>query len=870
MLERVLRRCALTTSVVAVTPSSVTPVPTVSKGGRERGAKQSSASVKKGGRGAAALALAKKKEEEEALLNATSRSSGCHFDATAVLVSEKEIDGVRKLPSALGSRKVEVSPARIGLSASSVIGFHGVLGEHMWTSVSKSTSLAVPSLPFTPLLSQIGVKGGRGGAAVSLRSSAAAAGGGGGDAASLSGEVSSDGQTATTSTTTPVLLVGLSRTKTERAHFRRSTGAGVGPPSPSSLAFTTPTLRQKPVLLQPQSLTISEYREAVTRAVRAGKRLGPQVETLRLCLPSPSVLVTSTVNIFQPTPYIFSTAELAEKTACFAVTGAYRYTRCRKGNDEGRGRRGSGGEEAEEDLWEQEEDADEGGVSAAEGEALDRIGKRGIRASRFSDAVYSTTTTRNGKDGGPLGSRTRGGGGAAATTTTRGKGGKRHASGRNGKRKVAARHARGGGHQALSTKGGTRRGGKGKEGVAVGNGLQRVLIDTTLQAEVETGSIIGGAVNAARDIGNLREDEGTPEFYVQWMLKQMETQRLKGITVKKILRGVAIEEAGMHLLYNVGRGSIYEPCVMVLEYVGNRKSAESTALVGKGVTFDCGGLNVKPYGSMETMHTDMMGAAAVLTTLQAVAKLELPINLVAVVGLVENAIGPQSYHPGCILQSHKGLSVEVRNTDAEGRLVLADLFSYLYGQEETGRCHARLASSAGGRGGTRGGLARNTRGGGGGAPITPRHLSFHLTKRPTSLIDLATLTGAITISLGHHRAGCFSNDGCFSDALMEAGSWCGEELWPMPIGVEHVRAVQGGMADLVNTPAGRGGGSCTAAAFLSHFVPSGVKWAHLDIAGPADAGDKGKGIIHPPGATGFGVQLLMDYLRRGNVPQAPL
>ncbi|KAG5504417.1 hypothetical protein JKF63_04869 [Porcisia hertigi] len=343
--------------------------------------------------------------------------------------------------------------------------------------------------------------------------------------------------------------------------------------------------------------------------------------------------------------------------------------------------------------------------------------------------------------------------------------------------------------------------------------MELVVASSNVQA-VRTGEVIGHCINDARNLGNLREDEGVPEFYMEWAKKYMLPE---GIKARKVLRGQQLEEAGLHLMYNVGRGSRYEPYLMVLEYVGNPRSAATTAIVGKGVTFDCGGLNVKPFNSMETMHTDMMGAATALSALKAIATLQLPINVVAAVGLVENAIGPDSYHPSSIITSLKGLTVEVLNTDAEGRLLLADVLTYVQ-------------------------------------KFAP------LEKKPTRIIDLATLTGAIVVSLGSRRAGLFSPFETLANPLMATGTRCGEELWPMPIGDEHKDMIKGGIADLINVSRGREAGSCTAAAFLANFVEPDVQWAHLDIAGVADVGDKPKG-YEPAGVTGFGVQLLVDFLR---------
>lgn len=342
-----------------------------------------------------------------------------------------------------------------------------------------------------------------------------------------------------------------------------------------------------------------------------------------------------------------------------------------------------------------------------------------------------------------------------------------------------------------------------------------IIIASTHTQAIATGTVIGTCVNDCRNLGNLREDEGVPAFYVEWAQRFLVPE---GVKVVKILKGEQLRKQGLNLLHSVGKGSAHEPYVMVLEYVGNKTSSQSTCLVGKGVTFDCGGLNVKPYGSMETMHTDMMGAATVLTTMKAVASLKLPVNVVGAVGLVENAIGPDCFFPSSILTSLKGLTVEILNTDAEGRLVLADVLTYVQTQ-------AKLA------------------------------------KTPSTIIDLATLTGAIVVGLGDRRAGVFSNSARLSEKLMATGTQSGDELWPMPVGQEHLEAVKGGMADLINATPGRSAGSSTAAAFLSNFVEPGMEWAHLDIAGVADVGDKPKG-FNPAGVTGFGVQLLVDYLRR--------
>ncbi|CUG88276.1 peptidase, putative [Bodo saltans] len=323
---------------------------------------------------------------------------------------------------------------------------------------------------------------------------------------------------------------------------------------------------------------------------------------------------------------------------------------------------------------------------------------------------------------------------------------------------------------------------------------------------IEAGVVIGNAVNDARTLGNLRPDEGNPRFYEAWMRKNI--AGMPNVHVRHVIRGRALKEHGLGLMHAVGRAAVHEPVLVVLEYRGDKRSDESIGLVGKGLTFDCGGMNVKPYGSMESMHQDMMGAAAVMATMRAVAKLKLPVNVVAVAAFAENAIGPDAYLPSTIIKSLNGKSVEILNTDAEGRLVLADALTFLQRKAK-------------------------------------------VTVKPTTVVDLATLTGAILIGLGTERAGLFANNAKLMNDLMISGARTNELLWPMPIGAEHTKAMKGGIADLINAAEGRSGGSCTAAAFLQEFIEKDVNWAHLDIAGTGMGKDKATP-NQPAGTPGFG------------------
>ena len=233
--------------------------------------------------------------------------------------------------------------------------------------------------------------------------------------------------------------------------------------------------------------------------------------------------------------------------------------------------------------------------------------------------------------------------------------------------------------------------------------------------------------------------------------------------------------------------------------------------MGKGLTFDTGGLNLKPTGSIEDMYFDKGGACAVMGALKGAMELGIRKNVVFAMGFAENSIDAKSYKPMDILKSMKGLTVEVGNTDAEGRLVLADTFTYV--QREF---------------------------------------------KPKKLVDLATLTGAIMVALGNETAGLFSNDDSFASEIFDSGREVFEESWHMPITEEAKRNIKGAVADISNSGKTRWGGASKAAAFLERFIEKDVKWVHLDIAGAASVeGAK------PPlcqNANGFGTQTILNYL----------
>ena len=236
------------------------------------------------------------------------------------------------------------------------------------------------------------------------------------------------------------------------------------------------------------------------------------------------------------------------------------------------------------------------------------------------------------------------------------------------------------------------------------------------------------------------------------------------------------------MLLAVGRGSAVDPALIILRYNGNPSSHDWTSLIGKGITYDTGGLNIKPTGSMETMKRDMAGSATVLGVLRAAAELKLPLNLTVTIAATENAVDGKSYKPGDVYTAYNGMTVEIGNTDAEGRLTLADALSY-----------------------------------------TAKKIN------PERMITIATLTGAIIVTLGEETTGLMSNDDELALEVMQAGYQCYERAWQLPIFKEYKEQLKSDFADIKNT-GGRGAGSITSACFLEEFV-EGKKWAHLDIAG---------------------------------------
>ncbi|MBI1366594.1 MAG: leucyl aminopeptidase [Alphaproteobacteria bacterium] len=289
-------------------------------------------------------------------------------------------------------------------------------------------------------------------------------------------------------------------------------------------------------------------------------------------------------------------------------------------------------------------------------------------------------------------------------------------------------------------------------------------------------------------------------------------KELEALGVKVTVLGVKeMTKLGMGSLLGVGQGSAKEPKLVAMEWMGGKKGDAPVAFVGKGVTFDTGGISLKPGPGMEDMKWDMGGAGAVTGAIAALAGRKAKANVVGVIGLVENMPDGAAQRPGDITTSMSGQTIEILNTDAEGRLVLADA---IWWTQET--------------------------------------------YKPKAVVDLATLTGAILISLAHEYAGLFTQDDALASELAHAGAATGDRVWRMPLDKAHYEMIKSDVADMKNI-GGKEGGSSTAAAFIGKFVKEGQAWAHLDIAGMAWS--KKDAPTCPKGGTGYGVRLLDEWVR---------
>ena len=299
-------------------------------------------------------------------------------------------------------------------------------------------------------------------------------------------------------------------------------------------------------------------------------------------------------------------------------------------------------------------------------------------------------------------------------------------------------------------------------------------------------------------------------LYPETLAKEARTLSKLGVKVE-VLGEAQMRKLGMGALLGVAQGSVREPKMVVMQWNGGKAKEAPVAFIGKGVTFDTGGISIKPSAGMEDMKWDMGGSGVVIGLMKALAGRKAKVNAVGLVGLVENMPDGNAQRPGDIVTSMSGQTIEVLNTDAEGRLVLCDVLHY---------CNKRF--------------------------------------KPQTMIDLATLTGAIIICLGSERAGMFTNSDDLSAQLSKAGDAVGEKLWRMPLGDEYDKMINSDVADMKNISGGRGAGSTTAAQFLQRFVGD-TPWAHLDIAGVTWS--KKDAPTVPKGGTAFGVRLLDRYVR---------
>lgn len=312
---------------------------------------------------------------------------------------------------------------------------------------------------------------------------------------------------------------------------------------------------------------------------------------------------------------------------------------------------------------------------------------------------------------------------------------------------------------------------------------------------------IAEGVSLARDLVN----EPPNELYPVSFAKRTKEMTKLGVKVE-ILGDAQLEKKGFRALLGVGQGSIRESQLVIMQWNGGKKSAKPIAFVGKGVTFDTGGISIKPGAGMGDMKGDMGGAACVTGLMHALAARKAKVNAVGIIGLVENMPDAAAQRPGDVVKSLSGQTIEVLNTDAEGRLVLADALWYTQDRF-----------------------------------------------KPQFMIDLATLTGAIMVALGQQHAGLFSNSDELSERLSDAGNTTGELVWRMPLLKEYDKMIDSKVADMKNIGSGRNAGSITAAQFLQRYV-NDVPWAHLDIAGTAM--NSLKSDINTSWGSGFGVRLL--------------
>ncbi|MBI4083771.1 MAG: leucyl aminopeptidase family protein [Candidatus Lambdaproteobacteria bacterium] len=337
--------------------------------------------------------------------------------------------------------------------------------------------------------------------------------------------------------------------------------------------------------------------------------------------------------------------------------------------------------------------------------------------------------------------------------------------------------------------------------------LVRAGEGAALAAGIAQGTAVGAAIALTRDLINQPAGVAHTDFLVE---QARQVARTAGADYREI-RGDLLRSEGYGAIHGVGQAAEHPPALVAIEYGRQLGSTPLLAIVGKGVVFDTGGLDLKSSSGMALMKKDMSGAAIALGALQAIAALKLPVHVVAVLGLAENAVGPRAYRPGDILKSKQGTTIEITNTDAEGRVVLADALA----------------------------LAREY--------------------QPSHIVDFATLTGACRTALGKELMGLFCDDEALRAALVASAAATGEHVWPLPLWAPYRKKLESAVADLVNAAADGQGGAITAALFLKEFAGT-VAWAHLDCY----SWSEGEHPLFPKGGSGIGVRLMIDLIHRLN------
>ena len=337
--------------------------------------------------------------------------------------------------------------------------------------------------------------------------------------------------------------------------------------------------------------------------------------------------------------------------------------------------------------------------------------------------------------------------------------------------------------------------------------LSNVLTESEVEEIFNRAKASADTIMSCMELVDAPANHKRPQVLADWMEKSGKENNFSVNTINK----KELAEQGFHALLAVNRGSEDPACCIVAEYKGaNSENSPTIALVGKGVTFDTGGMSIKPSNNMHYMKSDMGGAAAVMGTMELVAKLKLPVHVITVVPSTDNSVDSLAVKPGDVIGSYEGSTIEIIDTDAEGRLILADGLAYAIKNYD-----------------------------------------------PEYIVDLATLTGSVVRTLGSHAAGLMTKNDDLAEALTAAGESSGDRVWRLPLWEEYEDYMQSDVADIRNLSTKPIGGAITAAKFLEHFTSKHEKWAHLDIAGTAfGASPYSKGYS----ASGFGILLLLQWI----------